>query len=217
MGNATGRSGKRSIGNFDGNIEELAALMRASWRENQEQALDYDADFLRSAFEYPGCTPDLFPAIYHEGNLVAFIAGAPRAVRLAGQPLTLVNVSFLTVAPKYKRAGFGPLLWRELLQRARALGFEGAINFCVDGDDMNRQMLAIAQFCGQPTRQVFSVSYMAGLPPAATSGLNVEVLAGMETDIFLEAAARIDDRVSLARVWTPAEAEWQCRGRSGAL
>ncbi len=121
--------------------------MRSAWGTNQEQALDYDSGFLRSAFEYPGCSFDLAPAIYRDGRLVAFIAGSPRKVRFANRSLKLLNVSLLTVADEYKRYAYGPLVWRELMDRARAAGFDGTVNFCVEGDAMNRQMLSLAAFC----------------------------------------------------------------------
>ena len=160
-----GLNARRLITNFDGNFDELAALMRDSWSGNKEQALEYDREFLRSAFEYPGCSFDLAPAIYRQGRLVAFIAGSPRRVRFAKRPLLLLNVSFLTVAPEYKRSGYGPLVWRELMDRGRSLGFDGTINFCVEGDNMNRQMLSLAALCRQPTRKVFSIGFWARLLP----------------------------------------------------
>jgi hypothetical protein len=206
-----------SIEDFNGNFDELAALMRDSWGTNKEQALEYDSEFLRSALSYPGCSFDLAPAIYREGRLIAFIAASPRNVLFASQQLKLLNVSFLTVATEYKRRGFGPVIWREVMQRGASAGYDGTVNFCVEGDDMNGQMLALAAFCGQRTHRRFSVDFMARLLPAEENAPKVAVLEETEAEIFTEAARRVPEEVPFARLWTQEEVEWQCHRRSGAL
>src|SRR5581483_2921941 len=60
------QTGRRILGNFNGDFDELAALMNRSWGENQEQPLHYTREFLQSSLEYPGCTMELVPAIYRE-------------------------------------------------------------------------------------------------------------------------------------------------------
>src|ERR1700739_3944223 len=97
---------RRAIGNFNGDFHELAEFIARSWSENKEQPLRYSDHFLSSEFEYPGSSFDLAPAVYREGRLVGFIAGFPRTVRVAGQLRRLLVVSYLTVAPEYKRAGY---------------------------------------------------------------------------------------------------------------
>jgi len=216
MGLTTRHSG-RSIGSFDGNFDELTAFVNASFGENKEQALDYESEFLRSVFEYPGSSFDLAPAIYRDGNLVAFVTGSPRKVRFAGHRLTLLTSTLLTVMPKYKKAGYGPLVWRELKERARALGYNGTLDFCVEGDDMNRQILPLAHLYRLPTRHVFSVSFMGRPLPSKADAPSVEVPGSLETSIFLESASRVAAQVPFARVWTQGEAEWQCHRRNNSL
>jgi len=206
---------RRSFASFNGDFDELAALMNLSWGENQEQPLRSTSDFLRSAFEYPGAGFELAPAVYRDGRLVAFVAGFPRTVRIAGETKPLLSVSFLTVSPEHKRAGYGPLMWGELLRRARERGFAGALDFTVEGDPWSRQILAVARMLRQPTAQIFSVSFMArllrGNETAATQTGEVDAAGAL-----LEAATCIGNDVPLLRLWTQAEAEWQCR-RAGAI
>jgi len=207
---------RRAIPNFNGDFDELAALMLRSWSENKEQPLRYTREILRSAFAYPGAGFELAPAIYRDGRLVGFIAGFPRNVLVEGTPSKLLLVTFLTVAPEDKRHGYGPLLWGELWKRARALGYNGTINFCVEGDAMNRQMLPLARAFRQPTAHLFAVHYMARFMrerEAFAADLAEEVDAD---EVMLLSASSLAQRVPLARAWSPEEANWQCR-RHGAV
>jgi GNAT superfamily N-acetyltransferase len=212
-------SARRRTGDFNRDFDELSALIERSWRENKEQPLHYTSDFLRSLFEYPGASFELAPAIYRDGRLVAFVAGFPRRVRLAGhsQPVRLLSVSFLTVAPEHKRSGYGPLIWGELLLRARRLGFHGALDFTVEGDPWSEQILPVARVLRQPTAQVFTVPFVARwLKTGESVPVEHDSLADPGT-ILMEAASRLPENVPLARCWSQAEAEWQCGRRTGAL
>ena len=211
------QSARRTIGSFDGNFEELAALMIRSYGENREQPLRYTPEFLRSTFEYPGATMELAPAIYRDGRLAAFIAGFPRSTTILGEPRKLLTVSFLAVAPEEKRHGYGGLIWGELMRRARAQAYDGTINFCVDGDDMNRQMLALARAFRQPTVRISGIHYMARfLRGDETADVADNVTCDAAT-ILREMAAAITHQAPLARGWSAEEAEWQCIRRQGAL
>jgi len=208
---------RRTIGTFNGDMEELAALMSRSYGENREQPLRYTADFLRSAFDYPGATLELAPAIYRNGRLVAFIAGFPRNTTLLGNFRKLLTVSFLSVAPEDKRLGFGALIWGELIKRARGLGYDGTINFCVEGDDMNRQMLALARAFRQPTARIFGIHYMARFLRGDETADVGEDPACDVVSILLEKSRALAAAVPLTRSWSPEEAGWQCLRRQGAL
>jgi len=213
------RSARRRTGNFNGDFDELSALIERSWGENKEQPLRYTSEFLRSLFEYPGASFEMAPAIYRDGRLVAFVAGFPRSVRLAShsQTIRLLSVSFLTVAPEHKRSGYGPLIWGELLNRALSLGFHGALDFTVEGDPWSEQILPVARVLGQPTAPVFTVPFMARLlKPAESAPAEHESKADTAT-VLMEAASQIPENVPLVRCWSHAEAEWQCRWRTGAL
>jgi len=213
------RSARRRTGDFNGDFDELAALIERSWSENKEQPLHYTSEFLRSLFEYPGASFELAPAIYRDDRLVAFVAGFSRSVRLAGrtQPIRLLSVSFLTVAPEHKRSGYGPLIWGELLQRARGLGFDGAMDFTVEGDSWSEQILPVARVLRQPTAHVFTVPFMARLLKTAESAPAEQDSQTDATTVLMEAASQIPENVPLVRCWSQAEAEWQCRRRIGAL
>ena len=48
---------------FRGDFGELAMLMQRSWAENRNEPLLYSAEFLHSAFDYPGSTFELAPSV----------------------------------------------------------------------------------------------------------------------------------------------------------
>jgi len=213
---ATTTTAPRAVGHFNGDFEELSALIARSWSENHEQPLRYTGDFLRSLFDYPGADFALAPSIYRDGKLAAFVAGFPRTVRIAGEQRRLLSVSFLSVAPEHKRSGYGPVLWGELLKRARKMEYDAALDFTVEGDGWSSQIVPVARVLRQTTARVFSVSFMARVlkgdeaPPEARAG-QCDMPA-----MLCEAAARISAEVPMVRCWSRPEAEWQCR-RHGAL
>jgi GNAT superfamily N-acetyltransferase len=200
---------------FRGDFETLAAVMKHSWSESRSQSLLYDENFLRSAFQYPGSSFELAPTLYIDGSPAAFVAGFPRNVLLDGRPLRLLCITFWTVAAEFKGKGYGARIWMEILRRARESGYDGAINFCVDGEPSNGIVLRCGARAGAYVSLVFSVKYLARLiRPAEARQIPANPDA---VDLFLRAAARIPGPVNLQRVWTYEEAEWQCVRRSGAL
>jgi GNAT superfamily N-acetyltransferase len=210
-------STRRRIGSFNGDFDELAALMLRSWSENKEQPLRYTPEFFRSAFESPGASFELAPAIYRDGRLVAFVAGFPRTVRISDQRQRLLSMSFLTVAPEYKRFGYGPLMWGELLKRARDHGCHGALDFAVEGDPWSAQILSVARVLREPTARIFTVSFLARLLRVNES---LAPVAGSESDpaaVLRQAVSHIADEVALRRCWSCEESEWQCSQRAGAI
>ena len=210
------RATRPAITTFRGDWVQLARMMQQSWATNQEKSLRYTDEFLRSAFTYPGCSLELAPAVYSGNDLVAFVAGFPRNVRLYGHSVTLILNSFLTASLEVRRSGYGLMVWRSLIDRARAAGYEGTINFCVEGDEMNAMMPALARLFQLNTQRIYSIEYLNRfVRPAAMRAPTTTSSA--EIEIFCELAAAIPDSVPLARTWTYAEAEWQCRGRSGVI
>jgi GNAT superfamily N-acetyltransferase len=200
---------------FRGNYRDVSSLMTEAWAENENQPLLYTPEFLRSSLDYPSATFALAPTIYEGEKPVAFVAGLPRHIRLDGSDLNLVLVTFLTVAPAYKRKGFGILLWTELVRRARAAGYDGMINYCVDGDLMDTMILGSCQRLGLPVERIDSVGYLFGMlfPKGAPVQLSVTT---EHADTLMELSAGLPDRTRLARLWSREEAEWQCT-RDGAL
>lgn len=200
---------------FRGDFESLAAVIRDSWSENQDQSLLYDESFLRTAFAYPGTSFDLAPTIYIDGSPAAFVAGFPRTVRMEGRELRLACLTFWTTSSRFKGRGYGSKVWTEALRRAQVAGYDGAVNFCVDGAATNAIIVACGEKMNAKVRRVFSAKYLVRLlrptPPtstAATLGI---------VDMFLRAAGRVPKAVPLVRIWSREEAEWQCLLRTGAL
>src|SRR5579863_9493697 len=84
-------------------LSQASALMRLSWLENKDQTLDYNVDFLKSCYAYPGTDAHLSPAVYDDtGNLIAFVSAFPRQVIWNGRLRRLALLTFFTVTPSAK-------------------------------------------------------------------------------------------------------------------
>jgi hypothetical protein len=197
-------------------LPEAADLIASSWKENKDQPLDYNASFLSSCYEYPHTSPELSPAIRRGHGLSAFVSGFPRRVRLDGEELRLVVATFFTVAVEAKGQGLGKKVWAECLRRACEAGFDGAIHYCVDGYKSNLVTMAAAREAGFDCRRVFSVKYLIRtLKPELGDPAPPD--DGHLSPLFLECVRAVQDRLRFARLWSREEAEWECRGRYGAL
>lgn len=208
---------RRSIEDFRGNFEDLALFMQRSWEENKSQPLLYTAEFLESCFSYPGATFSLAPALYEDSRIVGFVAGFPRRVHYNKKELQVIVTAFLTVANDYKKSGFGIVLWTELVKRARAAGYDGVISYSVDGEPMTKMMLGCYQRMKVPAAKIYSVLYLTRLILPKKSGAESETVDQEFLDGFRQVATRTGVAVPLARVWSPEEAEWQCRDRSNPI
>jgi hypothetical protein len=120
------------------------------------------------------------------------------------------------VLPELKKSGLGIVLWTELVKRIRAEGFDGMINFCVDGEPMNRMIEGSCQRLGLPVQRIFSVRYMSSLLKAADFSPSPVSSSHPSVEQFLELAAPLASSQPLARKWSPPEAEWQLH-RAGAV
>ena len=189
-------------------------MMQQSWSENREIPLVYTEEFLASAFRYPESSFELAPAAYSGDDLMAYIAGFPRRMRRGGREYRFLINTFLTAASDTKGTGYGLAVWSELARRGRKAGFDGALNFCVEGDDMNRMILSASTLLKLPTKQIYTVRYLSRFlrPEPAEQEQPFE-----ELDVFLELTSLIPETTELARVWTRAEAQWQCCDRHGAI
>jgi len=201
---------------FRGDFGELAAMIQRSWADNPNQSLLYSEDFLRSAFDYPGSSFDLAPSVYGDAGLLGFVAGFPRSVHWDARPARLILNSFLTASVTVKGAGLGLNLFADLIERCRDEGYDGIINFCVEGDEMNRMMPAISRLLRLNTQRIFSVEFLGRLLRPAPSAPQPEI-PEQDIDLFMELASALPNNLPLARLWTRAEAEWQCRSRTGAI
>lgn len=199
--------------NFNGDFEQLAATMRSSWSENKEHPLLYTTEFLHSAFEQPGSTFDLAPAIYDGTELAAFGAAFPRRIRYEGREFRVALDSFITVAKSHRGKRLGGSIWTEIATRCKQQNLDGLITFCVEGDHMNELLLKYSQAAGFLTERVFSVHYL-GRPVSAGT---MESVPALETDDFLSCAVPATQHAEFARTWTREEAHWQCAERCGAF
>lgn len=210
----TARRASESVEDFRGDYERLAAMMRASWRENTTPPYLYTAGFLADCFRYPGASFTLAPTIYHESEPLAFAVGHPRRVLFAGAQRRVLIAALLTVAPGHKGLGYGSVLWSELLRRAERAGFDGVITYCVAGGPMSRIVPITSRRLDHPVLETAPVTHLTcslwgrpapdGPQPAATA------------EQLRRAAAPMTQRVDLSRLWTEEEAAWQL-SRVGAV
>ncbi|MBK7925945.1 MAG: hypothetical protein IPJ98_00195 [Bryobacterales bacterium] len=194
----------------------MADLLRRSWSENPEPSINYTEEYLHSSFAYPGTSPELAPTVYEGGQPVAFVAGFPRTAQCGGQNLRLLVNTFLTADPKHKGKAFGAGIWTEFLKRAKAAGYDGTINFCVDGGQTNGIVVECGRRLNLQTEKIFSIPYLARLLRPAQRTEPIPATAH-DIELFLELATEPASTVPLARTWSRPEAEWQCRQRTGAL
>jgi GNAT superfamily N-acetyltransferase len=208
---------RRSIDDFRGDFHSLASVVQQSWAENSQQGLCYSAEFLESFLTAPGASMSLAPALYENDVLIGFVSGFARRVQFKGHPLNLITSSFLSVLPKYKKSGYGVVLWSELVKRARAQGFDGMLNFCVDGEPMNRIVEGCCRRLQLSVKRLFSVRYMASVLKPGAFGEDLAPSSSNAPNDFLELAAPLLLSQPLSRRWAIEEAEWQCARREGGV
>lgn len=208
---------QRSIESFRGDFQALAGVIQRSWADNSQQGLRYSPAFLESFLTAPGSTMSLAPAFYQDDVLIGFASGFPRQVEYLGHSLKLITSSFLSVVPEYKKFGLGIILWSELVKRAHALGYDGMLNFCVNGEPMNQMIEGSCRRLNLPVHRIFSVRYMSSLlkPQAFIAGPDVSAMAHVEDFLSLALTSAAYQR--LARKWSIEEAEWQCLRRTDGV
>jgi hypothetical protein len=135
-------------------------------------------------------------------------------VKFNGREQKIIVISFLTVLPEYKKKGLGIILWSELVNRARAAGFDGMMNYCVDGEPMNTMIVGSCNRLKLPIARIFSARYMSTVLRSDDQSEGLNKNNQQAVDIFLELAAPLADSQPLARIWSKPEAEWQCARRS---
>jgi hypothetical protein len=217
---ATAKSLNLEIQDFRGDFGAISDLIQSSWSENAQKPLRYSPEFLASCFEYPGANYAMAPTMYLGDEPVAFAAGFPRTIRYRGRDLRVMIASFLSVSVGQKNKGYGVLLWNELVKRARAAGFDGMVNYCVDGEAMNSIILGCCRMLKLPTARFFSARYqMKVLVPKHAAQSQATPKEDNKVDAvaaFLEGVQPILESTPLARVWSAAEAAWQLK-RHGSI
>jgi hypothetical protein len=204
-----------SVEDFRGDYDRLAAMMRASWEQNPAPPFLYTAEFLADCFRYPGSTFSLAPTIYRGSEPVAFAVGYPRRVMAGGAERRILISTFLTVAPELKSSGYGVVVWGELMRRAAQAGFDGVVNYCPEGEAMDRMIHGICRWLDVPLQRVASFSYLhkSMWVPAADTG---EPHACPSPADLCRAAAEVRRHAEISRIWTQDEATWQL-ARLGAV
>jgi hypothetical protein len=210
------KSSATQVGSFRGDFDALAAMMQQSWADNPNQGLLYSEAFLRSAFDYPGSSFDLAPAIYKEADILGFVAGFPRSVRLDSQPARLILTCFLTASAAVKGSGLGLKLWADLIGRSRAEKYDGAISLCIEGDPMNGMLPGLSRLLKLNTQRIFSTGFLVHVVRPAPAQPAPEIVDA-DIDLFMELASALPADLPFVREWTRAEAAWQLRNRTGAI
>ena len=209
--------GTRSIEDCRGDFNAIARLMESSWAENKQQPLLYGADFLESCFDYPGATLALVPTLYEGSEPLAFVAALPRRVTFRGRELRLAIITFLTVAKELKKSGYGIALWKEVVRRIRDAGFDGMVNYCVEGEAMNGMILGCCRMLQLPVTRALSIPYWSRLLPPKKVERELDAPNATRVEDFLALAACTPVRAPLSRLWIREEADWQCNRRIGAI
>ena len=206
----------RGIEDCRGDFSQISQLIENSWAENKHQGFFYGPEFLSSCFESPGASLSLAPAIYEGATPVAFVTAFPRRALLQGRELQLAVITLLTVAPEHKKSGIGISLWNEIVERLRRAGFDGMVNYCVDGESMNGMIEGCCRMLRLPTVHAFSVAYWSRVLHSRDAPRDSVDSKDGVVERFLELAAPVANHAPLARLWSREEAEWQCRARLGA-
>jgi GNAT superfamily N-acetyltransferase len=215
MSNAILKDTSLSLTDFRGDFDRLAQLMQRSWSDNPAPGLLYSTEFLESLFRQPGASYALAPTIYYGTTPVGFVAGFPRHIKYKNREWNVLIITLLTVSSEYKKLGFGVALWCEVVKRARNLGFDGMMNYCIDREPMNGMIVGCCQRLQLPVEQVYSINYLTSILWPKATELSTEA-DHESTDAFLAEAMHVCGSAEIGRRWTPEEAQWQC-SREGAV
>jgi hypothetical protein len=205
---------------FRGDYEQLAGVMRASWADAPNASYLYTPELLADCFRYPGAEFGLAPSVYKGSELIAFAAGLPRQVRVAGATRRILIATFVTVAAAHKASGYGTAVWSELMRRSAAAGYDGVVTYCAAGQMMQRIVERCCRVLEFPHVPLKSFSYLVRAMPASADAAH-DVGTHPTARALVEAGAKYGrapghDTESLHRVWSEPEAEWQL-SRLGAV
>src|SRR6266403_6192318 len=210
----TAHASSIQVEDFRGDFPQVACLIQESWKENGKQGLFYTPEFLASCLNYPGSTYSLAPTLYQGENPTAFVAGFPRTIQYKGRELRIILCTLLSVSSEYKKRGYGVVLWSELVKRAQSAGYDGMVNYCVEGEPMNGMILGCCRMLKLPTERIFSVPYLMRVlqPKFAASPADKQE---SPAEIFGRIAATGGIDAPLTRVWTEREIQWQLQRHDG--
>jgi hypothetical protein len=192
-------------------------LIQESWKENGKQGLLYTLEFLASCLNYPGSTYSLAPTLYQGENPTAFVAGFPRAMQYKGRELRIILCTLLSVSSEHKKKGYGVVLWSELVKRAQAAGYDGMVNYCVEGEPMNGMILGCCRMLKLPTERIFSVHYLMRFLQPKLSTPPSDHVEDQPLARFRRAAALISKDTPITRIWSDDEIKWQLQRHDGLV
>jgi hypothetical protein len=205
------------VEDFRGDDAQLAAMLRASWAQGANPPYLYTTELLADYLRYPGAGPALAPAIYDGSEIVAFVAGFPRRVLVGGTERRVLISALLTVAPEHKSSGYGLIVWNALMRRAADAGFDGVVNYCVDGEAMHRMIETSCRLLELPLVRVKTFSYLVrGIAGPAHGAPAPATAATASAADLIAAAAALSGQCDVCRLWTEPEAAWQL-SRYGAV
>jgi hypothetical protein len=202
------------LADFRGDFDQVAVMIQESWKENGAQGLLYTPEFIGSCLNYPGGDFSLAPTLYVGDQAQAFVAGFPRTIEYQGRRLRVILCTLLSVSREYKKKGYGVVLWSELVKRARSAGYDGMVNYCVDGEPMNGMILGCCRMLKLPTARIFSIAYLMRLLLPKQESATTPDPEVPQIEAFCRAAS-IGIHAPLTRVWTEAEARWQLSRHDG--
>jgi hypothetical protein len=205
------------IEDFRGDSSQVAALIQASWEENGKQGLLYTPEFIASCLDYPGSSYSLAPTLYQAEKPCAFVAGLPRTIQYRGGELRVILCTLLSVSNEYKKSGYGVVLWSDLVKRAKSAGYDGMVNYCVEGEPMNAMILGCCRMMKLPTERIFSVHYFMRLLQPKSSTPRKNDSEDNLVEKFRRAADLIGKDSPLTRVWTEKEVRWQLHRHDGLV
>src|SRR5258708_38118410 len=149
----------------------------------------------------------LAPTLYEGETPRAFVVGFPRTVQYQGRKIAVILCTLFSVSSEYKKSGYGVVLWSELVKRAQAAGYDGMVNYCIEGEPMNGMILGCCRLLKLPTERIFSVHYlMRFLQPKIAAAPADEQES--PPDIFGRIAATAGIDAPLTLMWT--ERELRC-------
>ena len=213
---ATQQAAPMLIEDFRGDFAQVIALIQESWKDNGKQGLFYTAEFLESCLSYPESSYALAPTLYRDEKSCAFVAGFPRRIRYHGNDLRVIVCTLLSVSSEYKKSGYGIVLWNELVKRARAAGFDGMVNYCVEGEAMNGMILGCCRLMKLPTARIFAVNYLMRPLMPKFGGNRAEDSEKVSIQEFRSCADLTQNEATpLTRIWTHEEIEWQLQRHDG--
>jgi hypothetical protein len=197
--------------------EKTSQLIRAAFGSNPGVALDYNSDFVRSAFEYPGVDVALSPAFYEGDVLVSLMASLPRHVTIGGRHLQIALLTWNSVDPAFRRQGLGVRNVGEATRRARAAGYDGVLLYCLDGSIANKTTVAGVRSAGVECERVFTIEYSMGLIPKIPLEDGEQFGLDERIETFLRLSRSLSPAPDFCRVFDRREAEWECGLRYGAV